>query len=155
MKEHVGSDQNWYLTQDKNGLIYSGTVTGIIEWDGGKWHLYNTPNNSRVWSISHWRDGHIYVGTIDDLGIYQPNALGKLEYTSIIKDWTAEQCQFGEVWSTAANNDGVMFVTNKTVYFWDGKQVHIVKDAPGGKHRIFALDIGFVSKPLMNSCYTK
>ncbi|MFT6990330.1 MAG: hypothetical protein ACJASL_002308 [Paraglaciecola sp.] len=31
MKEHVGSDQNWYLTQDKNGLIYSGTVTGIIE----------------------------------------------------------------------------------------------------------------------------
>jgi signal transduction histidine kinase/DNA-binding response OmpR family regulator len=146
MKEHGGSDQNWYLTQTENGLIYSGTGTGIIEWDGEKWHLYNTPNNSRVRSISHWRDGHIYVGTIDNLGVYQPNELGILQFTSLVEDWTVEQRQFGEVWSTAANKDGVMFVTNEALYFWDGKQVHIVKGAPGGKHRIFALDDGFVFK---------
>ena len=41
-----------------------------------------------------------------------------------------------------------MFVTNKALYFGDGKQVHIVKDVPGGKHRIFALDNGFVYKNL-------
>jgi signal transduction histidine kinase/DNA-binding response OmpR family regulator len=146
MKEHGGSDQNWYLTQTENGLIYSGTGTGIIEWDGEKWHLYNTPNNSRVRSISHWRDGHIYVGTIDNLGVYQPNELGILQFTSLVEDWTVEQRQFGEVWSTAANKDGVMFVTNEALYFWDGKQVHIVKGAPGGKHRVFALDNGFVFK---------
>ncbi len=148
IKEHGGSDQNWYLTQAENGLIYSGTGIGITEWDGEQWHLYNTPNNSRVRSISLWRDGHIYAGTIDDLGVYQPNALGKLQFTSLVKDWTAEQRQFGEVWSTAANKDGVMFVTNKGLYFWDGKQVHIVKNAPGGNHRIFASDNGFVYKTL-------
>jgi signal transduction histidine kinase/DNA-binding response OmpR family regulator/ligand-binding sensor domain-containing protein len=146
IKEHGGSDQNWVLTQAENGLIYSGTGTGIIEWDGEKWHLYNTPNNSRVRSISLWRDGHIYAGTIDDLGAYQPNSQGKLQFTSLVRDWTAEQRQFGEVWSTVANKDGVMFVTNKALYYWDGKQVHIVKGAPGGKHRIFALDDGFVFK---------
>lgn len=148
IKEHTGSDQNWYLTQGKNGLIYSATGTGIIEWDGEQWHLYNTLNNSRVRSISQWRDGHLYVGTIDDLGVYKPNAQGKLQFASIVKDWSTEQRQFGEVWSTAANKDGVMFVTNKALYFWDGKQVHIVKDAPGGKHRIFALDNGFIFKTL-------
>jgi len=137
IKEHGGSDQNWALTQAENGLIYSGTGTGIIEWDGEKWHLYNTPNNSRVRSISHWRDGHIYVGTIDDLGVYQPNALGKLQFTSLVKDWTLEQRQFGEVWSTAANKDGVMFVTNirkqtvehpfGTIKMWMGATHYLTK----------------------------
>lgn len=148
IKEHGGSDQNWYLTQAENGLIYAGTGTGINEWDGERWHLYNTPNNSRVRSMSHWRDGHIYAGTIDDLGVYRRDAKGKLEFTSLLKGWTVEQRQFGEVWSTAANDDGVMFVTNKALYFWDGKQVQIVKEAAGGKHRIFALDDGFVYKTL-------
>jgi signal transduction histidine kinase/DNA-binding response OmpR family regulator len=148
IKEHGGSDQNWYLTQAENGLIYAGTGTGITQWDGEKWHLYNTPNSSRVRSISHWRDGHIYAGTIDDLGVYKPDAIGKLQFTSLVKDWTSDQRQFGEVWSTAANKDGVVFATNKALYFWDGKQVHIVKGAPGGKHRVFALDNGFVFKTL-------
>ncbi|MBL4630320.1 MAG: hypothetical protein JKY14_03900 [Paraglaciecola sp.] len=155
IKEHAGSDQNWHITQAKNGLIYVGTGTGITEWDGEKWHLYSTPNKSRVRSISHWRDGHIYVGTIDDIGVYKPNALGKLQFTSLVKNWTVEKRQFGEVWSTAANKDGVMFSTNKALYFWDGRQVHTVKGAPGGKHRIFALDNSFVFKPLNDALLYK
>lgn len=148
LKQHGGSDQNWFLTQAENGFIYSGSGSGIIEWDGEKWHSYETPNGSRVRSQSHWRDGHIYAGTNDDIGSYRPNALGQLEFHSLIQNWTAEQRQFGEVWSTAANQDGVAFVTSKALYFWDGNQVHKVNETPGGKHRIFALDDGFIFKPV-------
>jgi signal transduction histidine kinase/DNA-binding response OmpR family regulator len=148
LAEHKGSDQNWYLTQADNGLIYSGTGTGIIEWDGENWHLYNTPNNSRVRSLIHWHDGHIYAGTIDDIGVFKPNTHGTLEFISLVSQWSAQERQFGEVWSTAANSQGVMFVTNKAMYFWDGNKVHKVPDMPGGTHRIFTLDDSFVFKIL-------
>lgn len=148
LKEHGGSDQNWFLIQAENGFIYSGSGSGIIEWDGEKWHSYETPNGSRIRSLSHWRDGHIYAGTIDDIGSYRPNAQGQLEFYSLVENWIPEQRQFGEVWSTAANQDGVAFVTSQALYFWDGNQVRKVKEAPGGKHRIFALDDGFVFKPV-------
>ena len=148
LKEHGGSDQNWYLTQAQNGLIYSGTGTGIVEWDGEIWHKYTTPNSSRIRSLSHWHDGHIYAGTIDNLGVYKPDTKGQLRFSSLIENWTTAERQFGEVWSTAANQDGVVFMTNKAVYFWDGNDVHIIDGAPGGKHRIFALDGDFIYKTL-------
>jgi signal transduction histidine kinase/DNA-binding response OmpR family regulator len=146
LKEHGGSNQNWTLSQADSGRIYVGTGTGITEWDGEQWQKYSTPNNTRVRSISVWQDGGLYVGTIDDLGVYLPDSLGRLTYRSLVESWPAEQCQFGEIWSTATNKHGVVFLTNNKLYFWDGKQVHIVPNAPGGKHRIFAYDNGFIFK---------
>jgi signal transduction histidine kinase/DNA-binding response OmpR family regulator/ligand-binding sensor domain-containing protein len=146
MKEHGGSGQNWALTQARNGLIYVGTGTGITEWDGEQWQYYATPNRTRIRAIAQWQDQGLYVGTIDDLGVYLADDYGRLTYRSLIADWTPEQHQFGEIWSVAANKQGVAFISNQHVYFWDGKQVTIIADAPGGRHRIFALDEGFVYK---------
>ena len=143
MQEHGGSDQNWCVIQAKNGLMYVGTGTGITEWDGEQWQKYLTPNSTRVRALLQWQDGGLYVGTIDDLGVYRPDEHGHLTYTSLISDWTPEQRQFGEIWSIAANKHGVAFISNQNVYFWDGNRVHIINELSGGKHRIFALDDGF------------
>lgn len=154
MKEHGGGDQNWWLSQAENGLIYAGSGRGILEWDGEKWHKYNTPNSTRVRSISSFHDGNLYVGTLDDLGMFRPSDSGQLEFHSLLEGWTAEQRQFGEVWSTAANKHGVAFVTEVATYYWDGKTVSKIQGVPGGRHRIFAVDDGFIFKPTAdNSLY--
>jgi signal transduction histidine kinase/DNA-binding response OmpR family regulator/ligand-binding sensor domain-containing protein len=146
LKQHQGSDQNWWLTKTDDGLIYVGSGTGLTQWDGEQWHKYATPNNTRIRSISPWLDGGLYVGTIDDIGRFLPDELGRLHYQSLSETWPAEQRQFGEIWSTAATQHGVAFISNQHVYFWNGSQLQVMPNIPGGKHRLFALNGELVFK---------
>ena len=146
LKQHLGSDQNWWLSKTDDGLIYVGSGTGLTQWDGEQWHKYATPNNSRIRSIAPWHDGALYVGTIDDIGRFLPDAQGRLYYQSLLEYLPSKQRQFGEIWSTAANQQGVAFISNEQVYFWDGSQLQLMANIPGGKHRIFSLDGEFVFK---------
>lgn len=155
LQEHNGSDQNWWLSQSENGLIYVGSGTGITQFDGERWRKYKTPNSTRVRALAHWKNNYIYAGTIDDLGVYQPDDSGQLIFQSLIADWPAETRQFGEIWSVAASEEGVAYVSNKQLYFWDGAQMHTVPGAIGGKHRIFSLGEGFVYKTKESSTIQK
>ena len=38
IKEHQGSDQNWWLSKTDDGLIYVGSGTGLSQWDGEQWN---------------------------------------------------------------------------------------------------------------------
>ncbi len=143
---HKGTGQNWWLVQGENGFIYNGTGSGLSEWDGERWRLYPTPNKSRIRSLSKWKDGRLYVGTTNDIGYYDANQQGSLTYYSLLADWSFEQRQFGEVWSVAANQHGVVFVTPKMVLFWNGHEVKIIQDAKAGVHRVFALKDSFIYK---------
>ncbi|MFK8012723.1 MAG: response regulator [Marinicellaceae bacterium] len=142
---HKGANQNWWMAQAKNGLIYNGTGTGLNEWDGERWAIYKTPQKSRIRSLSIWKDDNIYVGTNNDIGYYYANDLGSLTYQSLLDDWTFEEKQFGEVWSVASNTYGVVFTTNKYLLFWDGQTIQKL-DALVGSHRIFSLDEQFYFK---------
>ena len=146
LKQHQGSDQNWWLSKTDDGLIYVGSGTGLSQWDGEQWHKYATPNNTRIRSIAPWADGGLYVGTIDEIGRFLPDELGRLHYQSLLENLPTEQRQFGEIWSTAANQHGVAFISNQQVYFWDGTQLQAMPNIPGGKHRLFALDGEFLFK---------
>ena len=146
IKQHQGSDQNWTLSKTDDGLIYVGSGTGLSQWDGEQWHKYTMPNNSRIRSISPWFDGGLYVGSIDEIGRFLPDESGHLQYQSLSQNLVKEQRQFGEIWSTAANQTGVAFIGSEHAYFWDGSQLQLMANIPGGKHRIFSLDGEFVFK---------
>ncbi len=143
---HLGGNQNWKLVQAENGLIYNGGSSGLTEWDGEKWSSYPTPQKSRIRSISISKDGKIYVGTTNDIGYYYPNESGSLVFQSLLNDWSFEEKQFGEIWSTAANSNGVMFLSKQYLMFWDGQSVQKVLGAPGGRHHIFSIDDEFYFK---------
>lgn len=146
MEEHQGANQNWWLVQGDNGYIYNATGVGINEWDGEKWHLYRNPQQSIVRSISKWHDGRIYAGTIDDIGYYQADELGRMAYYSLLENWTDEQRQIGSIWSTAANQHGVAFLSTDAIYFWDGKQLQTIAASANDKYRLFALADSFIFK---------
>lgn len=119
---------------------------GLNEWDGEQWHIYYTPQKSRIRSLSIWTDDKIYIGTLNDVGYYYPNTTGTLTYQSLLTDWSFEERQFGEVWSVASNDNGVMFQTNKYLLFWDGNKLQKITDATNGNHRIFSANNDFYYK---------
>lgn len=151
INEHGGGTQSWWLTQTDDGLIYVGTNRGLNQWDGEQWHFFPTPGKTRIRSIGKWTDDRLYVGTQNDIGYYQTDERGFLTYHSLIPDWAFEQRQFGEVWSVAANKQGVMFAASKALLFWDGKHVRVVDHEHPSIPRIFALEDRFVFKPSDNA----
>jgi signal transduction histidine kinase/CheY-like chemotaxis protein len=145
-EQHQGSNQNWWLLQGKNGYIYNGTGRGLTQWDGERWHFYPSPNRTLLRAISQWRDDRLYTGSMNDVGYYQADPRGRLSYYSLVAGWSFEQRQFGEVWSTASNRSGVLFVADKHMLFYDGAQLHILDDLPNGNMRVFAIGDTFYFK---------
>ncbi|WP_395375961.1 response regulator [Marinicella sp. W31] len=143
---HLGSSQLWWLIQKENGMIYSAGNTGISEWDGERWTHYPTPSASRVRALTIWKDNNIYIGTNNDIGHYTVDETGHLIYQSLLTDWSEEDKQFGEIWSVASNDSGVMFLSSHGLFFWDGTRVITIDGAQSGSHRIFAVGDSFYYK---------
>lgn len=148
---HQGSNQNWFILQGNDGYIYNGTGWGINQWDGESWRIYSSPQRTLIRSISLWNDNRLYTGSMNDIGYYEADKLGRLVFTSLVEDWSFEQKQFGETWYTAANNDGVVFVTNKLILLWNGKTLEVVSENEDGNFRIFSLANSFIFKSPNNN----
>lgn len=155
LKDHGGHEQNWSSIQADNGLIYVGNSVGISEWDGEKWRNYGTPQSTPVRNLVQWSDKRIYIGTTNDIGYYEPNDTGLLSYYSLLSDWPEEQRQFGQVWWMDANEHGLMFITSKSVYFWNGENMQIVDGVTPGFSRVFATNDRFLIKAETDSVVTE
>ena len=44
----AGDGQNWAIVQDARGVLYAGSASGVLEFDGVTWRLIETPLLSTV-----------------------------------------------------------------------------------------------------------
>ena len=60
-REYKAGTQNWNITQDKRGFIYTANNEGLLVYDGNQWQLYKMPNSSIVRALYVDKSGDIYV----------------------------------------------------------------------------------------------
>jgi hypothetical protein len=46
-----GGNQNWAIVQDRRGVIYVGSASGVLEFDGAAWRLIETAAFDTVRSL--------------------------------------------------------------------------------------------------------
>ena len=63
-----GGAQNWALLQDARGVIYVGSTSSLLEYDGVTWRKIFTPTRTTIRSLAADANGRIYVGAVGDLG---------------------------------------------------------------------------------------
>ena len=78
-------NQNWAISQDKNGIMYFANNQGLLSFDGVNWRLHTLPNNLGVKSIyvdSNIEDNivkeRIYVGSFEEFGYFERDASNRL-----------------------------------------------------------------------------
>ena len=54
-------NQNWSISQAENKYIYVANNKGLLEFNGAKWQLYRSPNETIIRSV-HVIDELIYTG---------------------------------------------------------------------------------------------
>ena len=146
--QHLAGTQITSVSQHSSGLIYAGTNQGLTEWDGEKWHAYQTANNLPIKTLIQWRDQRVYVGTTNDIGYFERNYKGLLNYQSLLTLAPKSPLNIGEVFASAAHQHGVIFVTEFSLLFWDGKVLHsLLKEKNSlNINAILATETGFIYK---------
>jgi signal transduction histidine kinase len=74
------------ISQNENGLMYFVNHNAILEYDGIKWRNYKIPNQGYTHLFALGDNSRIYIGTNNDLGFFEPNKVGTLEFISLKKN---------------------------------------------------------------------
>ena len=107
-KKYNAGTQNWQIQQDKQGRMYFANNEGVLSFDGNYWELYPLPNKTIVWSIE-FTNNKLFVGGQDEMGYLNPDANGKLAFTSIKYLLDESDQKFADIWNIVTEGEDVFF----------------------------------------------
>lgn len=119
-QDYNAEDQNWSISQADNGNIYVANSRGLLEYNGAKWNLFETPNKSIVRSVKVQGD-KIYTGFYMDFGYYIRDDLGQLVYHSLISEFDIEVFEDEEFWNIFIFDNLIVFQSLDRIYVCNTK----------------------------------
>ena len=122
--EYAGGIQNWSFTETDNGLLYFANNSGLLEYNGTHWELYNS---IRAINRSACADGNrIYVGAFNEFGFYEENEKGMLVYHSLSQSVKAKISDFDEIWRIHKTSFGIVFQSFKAIFIYRNGKTDII-----------------------------
>ena len=119
--------QNWAIAQDERGVMYFGNNSGLLEFDGSAWRLYELPTKGIVRAIYISEDGRIYVGSYEEFGYFVRTPYDTLEYHSLkdeVKDFTFHN---DEIWNIVCVQGEIVFQSFGSLFFYNGNSVEGIR----------------------------
>src|SRR6185503_11102713 len=118
---HQAGPQSFDLAQDSRGILYFGNLQGLLTYDGAWWRLLKLPDDQAALSVATDAQGRVALGMVSDFGYLVRNAAGEQAYRSLLPRIPAAQRTFGDVRSICAFGGGFLYVAEKGLLVWDGK----------------------------------
>ncbi len=135
-KTYRAGTQNWEAAQDRQGVLYWANNEGLLRYDGVNWTILPVANNTIVRSVAINDAGLIFVGAQSELGYFEPNKRGGLQYHSLVGALPESWRTFEDVWDIAFLNGDVFFRTNRVVFQYSGNR--LIPHEPGAElHAMF------------------
>ena len=119
--------QNWAIAQDERGVMYFGNNSGLLEFDGSAWRLYELPTKGIVRAIYISEDGKIYVGSYEEFGYFVRTPYDTLQYHSLknkVKDFVFHN---DEIWDIACVQGEIVFQSFGSLFFYNGNSVEGIR----------------------------
>ncbi len=116
--EYKAENQNWAISQSHSKNIYVANNKGLLEFNGAKWQLYNSPNQTIIRSVKVI-DGLIYTGCYREFGYWKKNNLGLLNYTSLASKLKISFLEDEEIWNILSVDNFILFQSLKRIYIYN------------------------------------
>ena len=117
-KQYGAENQNWSISQSKEKYIYVANNKGLLEFNGAKWQLYPSPNETIMRSVNVV-DDKIYTGCYMEFGYWQSNDLGVLVYTSLSKNLEIPLIEDEHFWSILNLDNWMLFHSLNRIYVYN------------------------------------
>jgi ligand-binding sensor domain-containing protein len=114
--DYKAGAQNWAFHQDATGILYVANNEGLLTFDGDRWQLHPLPNNTILRSLSADDKGRLYAGGQDEFGYFEPDACGRLRYTSLVGLLDPAYRLFSDIWNIVVRGDNVFFQSFTTIF---------------------------------------
>lgn len=138
--EYLSDNQNWSITQDENELIYVANNKGLMVYNGERWQLYKSPNESIIRSV-YAVNQRIYTGCFREFGYWEYDEYGQLNYQSIAKNIISEIESNEEFWTILKQEDWLIFQSLDNLYLYHSKTNEVRKIQIEGKvTRVFLVE---------------
>tara|TARA_R110001583_G_scaffold74134_1_gene205542 strand:+ start:3083 stop:5890 length:2808 start_codon:yes stop_codon:yes gene_type:complete len=116
-EDYRAENQNWAISQDAEKRIYVANNKGLLEFNGAKWQLYPSPNNTVIRSVNVI-DNRIYTGCYMQFGYWKINKFGSLEYSSL-SDKLQEPLLEEEFWNILKVDNWILFQSLHRIYIFN------------------------------------
>ncbi|MFI8379013.1 triple tyrosine motif-containing protein [Leeuwenhoekiella sp. NPDC079379] len=122
-------NQNWALAQDDSGYIYSANNSGLLQFDGAKWRLYPSPNNTIIRSVATVGT-RIYTGSYMQFGFWEEDHTGKLVYNSLSDSSKIPILEDEQFWNIIPLDHWVLFQSLNRIYSYNinTKSFEVIKN---------------------------
>ena len=126
-QEYQGANQNWSLAQDSKGYMYFANNIGLLEFDGNTWTLYPAPEGSIIRAVAIDQNDRIFTAGYRELGFWDRNDLGRLEYHSLRNQVEANFTSNEEFWNVITTNCRIYFQSFSKIYIYDFQKFEIIR----------------------------
>ncbi|SNZ01806.1 triple tyrosine motif-containing protein [Flagellimonas pacifica] len=116
--DYVSESQNWAISQASNKIVYVANNGGLLEFNGERWRLYSSPNESIIRSVKVV-DDRIYTGCYMEFGYWEKDDLGMLKYTSLSHSLKKDLLKDEEFWGILKLEKWIVFQSHSRIYIYD------------------------------------
>lgn len=117
-EDYGAESQNWSISQSNNHYLYFANNKGLLEFNGAKWNLYHSPNETIIRAVKVI-DSLIYTGSYHDFGYWKKDKLGVLNYTSLSKKLNINFLEDEEVWNIVSLENWILFQSLNRIHIFD------------------------------------
>ncbi|MGB5419304.1 triple tyrosine motif-containing protein, partial [Algibacter sp.] len=152
-EDYNGEAQNWSISQSDEGFIYIANSKGLLEYNGAKWNLYESPNQTNLRSVLVI-DNLIYSGNYQDFGFWEKNNYGVLNYTSLTKELNVELLEDEEFWNILSLDNSILFQSLDRIHIYNKlTKAYSVVNSKTKMSRLFKEGTNFYFQSLNNGLY--
>lgn len=112
--------QNWMISQDNQRFMYFANNEGLLEFNGSKWILNPSPNETIIRSVKCIQD-KIYTGAFMEFGYWQRTDNGELFYTSLSKSIKSKINDDEQFWGIFPFDNWILFQSLEKIYAYNTK----------------------------------
>lgn len=121
MGGHLG--KSWSAAQDSDGVIYFGRV-GVSSFDGDRWNLWPMNGSNGIRGLVFAGTNRLWAGGTGEVGWFERKGQ-EWVYHSLVEELPAHHRSLPDLWNAFSFGDGVVFVENSKVLYWDGKKFQV------------------------------
>lgn len=122
-KSYGYESQNYSITEDANGILYIGNLSGILEYDGYLWRMI--PQNG-IPQLAVDSKGCVFVGSYNNFGYLIRNKQDINVFVSLINKLPLRNRNIGQVAKILNLNEKVFFVAGSNLYLWNNKTLQML-----------------------------
>ena len=116
-EDYNGGNQNWIISQANNKIIYVANNDGLLEFNGARWKIYPSPNNTIIRSVNVIKD-RIYTGCYMEFGYWKKDDFGILKYNSLVPYLDVKIIDDEHFWNIITYNEFVIFQSFNRIYWF-------------------------------------